>query len=58
MAAGGTLRSTEVVGDVSLIQDCISRCPYEVPVDREGVPKQFHFRHMVYLVWFVLQVVE
>ena len=43
---------------VSLIQDCISRCPYEVPVDREGVPKQFHFRHMVYLVWFVVHLVE
>ena len=43
---------------VSLIQGCISRCPYEVPVDREGVPKQFHFRHMVYLVWFVVQLVE
>ena len=43
---------------VSLIQGCISRCPYEVPVDGEGVPKQFHFRHMVYLVGFVVQLVE
>ena len=46
-------------GLVSLIpRACISRCPYEVPVVRrrrsykEG--SYFYFRHMVYLVRFVV----
>ena len=51
MAAGGTLRSTEVVGLVSLIQGCISRCPYEVPVEGEGVPKN-RFISVTWFIWF------